>query len=136
MTDEQEVQQVLANDVHAADRRDGAAASTLFVDDARVGITNGAVEIVTFRLMPGIAFADFVDANREIDAWLLLQPGFRSRQLREQSGRCIVDLLFWSSETAARIAMHRLMDELCDSPVHALIDQDTVTWTVAGIRRP
>jgi hypothetical protein len=30
--------------------------------------------------------------------------------------------------------MHKLMDELGDSPVHALIDHDTVTWTVAAVR--
>ena len=36
-------------------------------------------------------------------------------------------------EAAARAAMQRLMDELADSPVHALIDQATVTWTVARI---
>ncbi len=36
-------------------------------------------------------------------------------------------------EAAARAAMHRLMDELADSPVHALIDQATVTWTVVRI---
>jgi hypothetical protein len=96
--------------------------------------TAEAVEIVTFRLVPGVTFVDFVVANREVDAWLLLQPGFRSRRIGEQLGRGVVDLLFWSSETAARSAMHRLMDELCDSPVHALIDQDTVTWTVAEIR--
>lgn len=96
--------------------------------------TDEAIEIVTFRLMQGVTFVDFVDANREVDAWLLLQPGFRSRRIGEQPGHCIVDLLFWDSEAAARAAMHRLMDELCDSPVHALIDQDTVTWTVTGIR--
>lgn len=93
-----------------------------------------AVEIVTFRLLPGHDFADFVAANQDVDAWLLLQPGFRSRRIGEQSGRYIVDLLFWDSAAAARAAMHRMMDELCDSPVHALIDQESVTWTVAGIR--
>lgn len=93
-----------------------------------------AVEIVTFRLLPGHDVADFVAANQDVDAWLLQQPGFRSRRIGEQSGRYIVDLLFWDSAAAARAAMHRMMDELCDSPVHALIDQETVTWTVAGIR--
>jgi hypothetical protein len=101
---------------------------------AHAGPTGEAVEIVTFRLMQGVSFADFVDANRDVDAWLLQQPGFRARRIGEQPGACVVDVLLWQSEAAARSAMHQLMDELGDSPVHALIDQDTVTWTVAEIR--
>lgn len=93
-----------------------------------------AVEIVTFRLMQGTSFAGFVRANREVDAWLLLQPGFRSRRIGQQPGRCVVDVLVWDSEDAARTAMHKLMEELGDSPVHALIDHDSVTWTVAAVR--
>ncbi|MCC6070329.1 hypothetical protein ACFSQU_10900 [Massilia sp. GCM10020059] len=93
-----------------------------------------AVEIVTFRLAQGVSFAGFVAANREIDAWLLQQPGFKSRRIGEQPGPCVVDVLLWESEAAARAAMHRMMDELGDSPVHALIDQETVSWTVASIR--
>lgn len=92
-----------------------------------------AIEIVTFRLVRGVSFADFVEANREEDAWLTLQPGFRSRRIAKEHGACIADVLLWDDEAAARAAMHRLMDELADSPVHALIDQATVTWTVAPI---
>jgi hypothetical protein len=93
-----------------------------------------AIEIVTFRLVRGVSFDDFVAANEDVDAWLRQQPGFRSRRIGEQPGHGVVDVLFWDSEAAARTAMHKLMDELRDSPVHALIDQDTVSWTVAGIR--
>lgn len=93
-----------------------------------------AIEIVTFRLVRGVAFADLVNANQEVDAWLKLQPGFRSRRITEEHGSCVVDVLLWDSEAAVRTAMHKLMDELADSPVHALIDQATVTWTVAEIR--
>lgn len=93
-----------------------------------------AIEIVTFRLARGVSFARFVDANREVDAWLKLQPGFRSRRIAQEHDSGVIDVLLWNSEAAACTAMHKLMDELADSPVHALIDQATVTWTVAGIR--
>lgn len=93
-----------------------------------------AIEIVTFHLVQGVSFDDFVDANREVDAWLKLQPGFRARRIAEEDGFRVVDVLLWNSGAAARTAMHKLMDELGDSPVHALIDQATVTWTVAEIR--
>lgn len=94
----------------------------------------GTMEIVSFRLAHGVSFADFLAANHEIDAWLSRQAGFRSRRIGEQPGPGVVDLLFWESEEAARSAMQRLMDELGDAPVHALIDQDTVTWTLAPVR--
>lgn len=93
-----------------------------------------AIEIVTFRLVRGVSFADFVDANREVDAWLKQQPGFRSRRIAEERNYSVVDVLLWDSEAAARTAMHKLMDELADSLVHALIDHATVSWTVAKIR--
>lgn len=92
-----------------------------------------AIEIVTFRLVRGASFADFVEANRDVDAWLKLQPGFRSRRIAEERNACVLDILLWTSAAAARTAMHRLMDELADSPVHALIDHGTVSWTVATI---
>jgi hypothetical protein len=41
MSKEREVQQVLANYVRAADRRDAAAMSSLFVDEAHVEICEG-----------------------------------------------------------------------------------------------
>lgn len=92
-----------------------------------------AIEIVTFMLVRGVSFADFVQANQEVDAWLTLQPGFRSRRLAQERDAGVVDILLWASEAAAHTAMHKLMDTLRDSPVHALIDQATVTWTVAQI---
>lgn len=93
-----------------------------------------AIEIVTFRLVRGVSFAGFVDANREVDVWLKRQPGFRSRRIAEELNSYVLDILLWDSEAAARSAMHRLMDELAGSPVHALIDRATVSWTVAEIR--
>jgi hypothetical protein len=95
---------------------------------------NEAIEIVTFRLVRGVTFAGFVDANQEVDAWLKLQPGFRSRRIAEEGNAYVLDVLLWDSGAAARTAMHKLMDELADSPVHALIDHATVSWTVAEIR--
>jgi hypothetical protein len=92
-----------------------------------------AIEIVTFRLVRDVSFDDFVEANREVDAWLKLQAGFRSRWIAQEHGSRVVDVLLWESRAAARTAMHKLMDELADSPVHALIDHATVTWTVAEI---
>jgi len=92
-----------------------------------------AIEIVTFRLVRGASFAQFVAANRDVDVWLMQQPGFKSRRIAEQAGRHVIDLLLWHSAAAARAAMPKLMHDLVDSPVHGMIDQESVSWTVAEV---
>jgi hypothetical protein len=92
-----------------------------------------AIELVTFHLVPSATFAGFVAANRDVDAWLRGQPGFRSRHIAQQDDGRIVDLLFWENAALARAAMHRLMDALRDAPVHAFIDGASVTWAVAKV---
>ena len=92
-----------------------------------------AIELVTVHLVSSATFADFVAANGDVDAWLRAQPGFRSRHIARQDDGRIVDLLFWENAAMARAAMHRLMDELADAPVHGLIDGASVTWAVATV---
>ncbi|MGB7196595.1 MAG: hypothetical protein WBD81_24335 [Collimonas pratensis] len=92
-----------------------------------------AIEITTFKLA-GYSCADFIAANADVDAWLKRQPGFRSRHVAEREDGTIVDMLLWDTVAHGTDAMQRLMDELADSPVHAMIDQDTVSWSVTPVR--
>lgn len=94
---------------------------------------NEAIEITTFKLA-GYSCADFIIANAGVDVWLKRQPGFQSRRLAEREDGTIVDMLIWDSVAHGTDAMQRLMDELADSPVHEMIAQDTVSWTVAPVR--
>lgn len=93
-----------------------------------------AVEITTFRLSPGLTIADFIAANLDVDAWLLQQPGFISRRIAQGDDGAVVDMLIWSSARAGEDAAGRLMRDLADSPVHAAIDQATVSWSVSPVR--
>lgn len=92
-----------------------------------------AIEITTFKLVKGCTCEQFIAGNRDVDSWLKGQPGFRSRRIAQRNDGTIVDMLLWTSADDAESAMHRLMDELQHSPVHALIDQRTVSWTVASV---
>lgn len=92
-----------------------------------------AIEVTTFRLAKGCTCDEFVAGNRDVDSWLEHQPGFKSRRIAQRNDGTVVDMLLWASADDAESAMHRLMDELQDSPVHALIDQSTVSWTVATV---
>lgn len=92
-----------------------------------------AIEVTTFRLN-GQSCAEFVAANADIDAWLRQQPGFLSRRIAERDDGTIVDVLIWASAEAGRNAASGIMTERGHSPVHAMIDQRTVDWTVAPVR--
>jgi len=92
-----------------------------------------AIEITTFKLS-NCTCEDFIDANVEVDDWLKRQPGFRSRRLAQWGDGTMVDMLIWDSASHGRVAMARMMNELGESPVHRMIDQPTVSWSVAPVR--
>ncbi len=92
----------------------------------------GAIEVTTFELS-GCTVAEFVAENKEVDAWLKRQPGFRSRAIAMRADGSIVDVLRWASVAAGRDAAARLMTELASARVHELIKQDTVSWNVLPI---
>jgi hypothetical protein len=92
-----------------------------------------AVEVTTFKLNRGLTMADFVEANADVDAWLLKQPGFISRRISQRRDGVVTDLLIWASAQVGEEAATRLMVELANSPVHDAIDQRSVSWTVSPI---
>jgi antibiotic biosynthesis monooxygenase (ABM) superfamily enzyme len=94
-----------------------------------------AIEITIFRLVAGRTAADFVAANADIDEWLNRQPGFRSRRIAEMADGSIVDLLIWASAADGHDAADRIMSEMGQSPVHAVIDQRSVAWRIAEVRQ-
>lgn len=94
--------------------------------------TEEALELTTFKLKSSLT--DFIAANADVDAWLTKQPGFRARRIAEQADGTVVDMLLWDSVAHGKKAAERLLLELRDSPVHALIDQRTVRWQVLPVR--
>lgn len=92
-----------------------------------------AIEITTFQLVRNKTLSDFVAANADVDAWLLQQKGFRSRRIAQGTDGVVVDMLIWTTVDAAHHAARKLMSELRNSPVHAVIDQGTVNWQVSTV---
>lgn len=90
----------------------------------------GGLEMTAFKLKKGKTYKDFITANADVDIWLKKQPGFQSRHIAQQPDGTIIDALIWDSETDGTNAMHNLMTELADSPVHEVIDQETVSWNI------
>lgn len=92
-----------------------------------------ALEITTFRLAAGLTGADFVRANEDINAYLRRQPGFRWRRITEGEDGTITDIVAWESVAAGRRGAEGIMTEMADSPVHAIIDQDTVDFRIVPV---
>ncbi|MET0969401.1 MAG: hypothetical protein ABWY18_09400 [Tardiphaga sp.] len=93
-----------------------------------------AVEVTTFRLAAGLTMRGFIKANEDIDAWLIDQPGFVSRRICQRADGTVVDVLVWASAKAGRKAAAGVVTEMAHSPVHAAIDQSTVSWSVSPVR--
>lgn len=88
-----------------------------------------AIEIITFKLA-GHSCADFIAANRPVDAWLRRQPGFRSRRIAQKRDGTIVDMLVWADAQAGTAAAARVGEEVQLSAMHAMIDHRTVAWSL------
>lgn len=92
-----------------------------------------ALEMTTFELVAGRTTADFVAANADIDAYLRRQPGFRWRRITEGQDGTITDLVAWDSAADAERSAEGITTEMANSPVHATIDQSTVTFRIVHV---
>ncbi|KQB43394.1 hypothetical protein [Flavobacterium aquidurense] len=91
-----------------------------------------AIELTTFKLN-NFTFQQFIEGNKEVDEFLKRQNGFISRNISELKKGFVYDILIWESVEDGTNAMHKLMTELHDSPVHDMIDQSIVNWNIAPI---
>ncbi|MES2486188.1 MAG: hypothetical protein V4581_09630 [Bacteroidota bacterium] len=91
-----------------------------------------AIEITTFKLK-GCTMKQFIEANKDVDYFLKRQKGFRSRHMFLLKRDVVYDMLFWDTTHDGTAAMHRLMKELGNLPVHGMIDQNTVSWNIAPV---
>ena len=94
---------------------------------------NGAVEVTTFLLARNKTLSDFIAENHDIDSWLRLRPGFRSRHIFQDDTGRVHDLIFWDKEIQGINSMKKLMEVFAASNVHGLINQRTVNWFVQPV---
>jgi hypothetical protein len=93
-----------------------------------------AIEITTFKLVPKCTVMSFVAANKDINAWLAKQPGFRSRRIGALDDGSVMDVLLWDSTKQGKDAADRIVEETKSSLVHALINHRTVVWQIAEVK--
>lgn len=93
---------------------------------AEAGPPGPVLEVVTFRLTPGVSEADFLAAARATEAPLRAQPGFLSRHLTRSDAGEWTDHVAWASLAQAMSAAEVVMAEPAFGPFMAAIDGASV----------
>jgi hypothetical protein len=85
------------------------------------------MEIVTFRLLPGISDADFLAAAQGTQALVAAQPGFVSRSLLHDDTGVWTDIIRWQSLPQALTAAQSVMAEPTFAPFAGSIDMTSIS---------
>ncbi len=85
------------------------------------------LEVVTFKLLPGVTEDQFVEANEALSGWAKRQPGFVSRNLAYNEGEeTYIDVVYWESLAAAQCANDlSMMSEEC-APMFGMCDMESI----------
>jgi Antibiotic biosynthesis monooxygenase len=97
-------------------------------DGARGQTADGPVmEIVTFRLNPGITDTAFLALARATEGPVSAQPGFLRRSLLRNDAGDWTDLVEWQSLAQAQAAAEAVMAEPAFAPFAGAIDMTTLS---------
>lgn len=94
-------------------------------------MNDAVLEIVEFRISGHVE--PFVEAARNMEAWLRSQPGFRWRRLAEMENGAFLDVIEWADLTSAKAAAEQIMTAAPVAGFMALIDGPTVVTRHARI---
>jgi hypothetical protein len=90
------------------------------------------LELVVFKLNPGVTRDELLATNAGVTAWASEQPGFISReQAYDEEGDRWVDVIWWRSLEDAQAASAAAMSSPSCAPMFALID-DASTLMLHG----
>lgn len=103
-------------------------------DTARAGGSLPVAEIVTFRLLPGIGEAAFVETARALESFLHAEPGFVARRLSRGDDGLWTDHVQWSDLEAAKAAALRVMSHPDAAPFMAAIEPESVSMRHETLR--
>lgn len=70
------------------------------------------IELMHFRLKQGVTSTDWLKANEKINDWVARQPGFRFRSVSETGDGEWIDMVYWESMDAAKVASEQFGPEL------------------------
>lgn len=91
------------------------------------------LELVTFKLQPGVTEDQFIAANESVSGWAIRQPGFVSRHLSfNENEETYIDVVYWESLAAAQAANDLSMKSEECAPLFGMCDMETVKMVHAG----
>lgn len=97
-------------------------------DMTRGSTTNRPVlEIVSFRLKPGLSDQDFLALARATEAVVAAQPGFTWRHLMHDEDGLWTDMVNWQNHELATKAAAIVIANPAFSPFGGAIDEQTIT---------
>lgn len=97
-------------------------------DMTRGNSTNRPVlEIVSFRLKPGLSDQDFLTLAHATEAVVAAQPGFTGRHLMRNEDGLWTDMVNWQSLDLATKAAAVVMANPAFAPFGGAIDEQTIT---------
>jgi hypothetical protein len=84
------------------------------------------LELVVFKLAPGVSREQFLGAAEGLSDWIRQQPGFISRELsHDPEGDRWIEVVWWRTMADAKAAAERAMSSESCAPMFALIDMDS-----------
>ena len=90
-----------------------------------IPVPDRVLELVVFKLKPGVTREEFLATNDAVSNWAKQQPGFLSReQAYDAQGDRWIDVLWWNTIEDAQAASERAMTSESCAPMFALIDDD------------
>ena len=90
-------------------------------------IPDRVLELVIFKLKPGVTREELLATNDALSNWARQQPGFISReQAYDAQGDRWIDLLWWQTIEDAHAASEAALSSESCAPMFALIDEATI----------
>ncbi|CAM4198459.1 antibiotic biosynthesis monooxygenase family protein [Pseudoalteromonas byunsanensis] len=93
-------------------------------------MSQNVVEIVKFKLAPGVSEQDFLPLNEAFQAFIAEQPGLLYRSLAKQpDNHGYIDVIYWQSMEDSKRTAEAFNNSAACMDFLALIDKDSVVMT-------
>lgn len=88
---------------------------------------NPVLEVVHFRVKPGVVDADVLAASAETQTWLAHMPGYLKREVSKNDDGQWIDMVHWRSLSEAQAAAQAIMQQPCAANFMSILDPEALT---------
>tara|TARA_B100001123_G_scaffold435413_1_gene563878 strand:- start:509 stop:826 length:318 start_codon:yes stop_codon:yes gene_type:complete len=91
------------------------------------------IETTKFTLNLDVSLEVFLLANREVNEWIEVQPGFHSRFLTQKADESWLDIIIWENEEAANKIDELFYEALGNSKFMQLLNPESVETSFSNV---